>query len=51
MTRVGRAIEKGETKGFMKVVADSFFAFLGFISYSQAHEKVIVCSPIWSHAI
>jgi pyruvate/2-oxoglutarate dehydrogenase complex dihydrolipoamide dehydrogenase (E3) component len=22
MTRVGRAIEKGETKGFMKVVAD-----------------------------
>ena len=23
MTRVGRAIEKGETKGFMKVVADA----------------------------
>ena len=22
MTRVGRAIEKGETKGFMKVIAD-----------------------------
>jgi pyruvate/2-oxoglutarate dehydrogenase complex dihydrolipoamide dehydrogenase (E3) component len=23
MTRVGRAIEKGETKGFMKVIADA----------------------------
>ena len=23
MTRVGRAVEKGETKGFMKIVADA----------------------------